>query len=121
MICSGETAMPLLRPRTDDPAGEAPRQAAPGSRASWLRRAGRSTVMLLVAGLSMLALGFVWFLGRVPPDEVALDRNADGIVALTGGASRVADAIELLANGHGKRLLISGLNRTTTVGEISRL
>jgi uncharacterized SAM-binding protein YcdF (DUF218 family) len=50
-----------------------------------------------------------------------LDRNADGIVVLTGGASRISDAIELLAAGHGKRLLISGVNRATTSGEISRL
>jgi uncharacterized SAM-binding protein YcdF (DUF218 family) len=57
----------------------------------------------------------------VPADEVALDRNADGIVALTGGASRIADAIELLALGRGKRLLISGVNRATSSKEISRL
>jgi len=72
------------------------------------------------AGL-LLGLGFLWFIWRVPADEVALDRNADGIVALTGGASRVADAMELMAAGRGKRLLISGANRTTTPGEISRL
>jgi len=42
-------------------------------------------------------------------------------VVLTGGASRITDAIELLAAGRGKRLLISGANRATTSGEISRL
>jgi len=52
---------------------------------------------------------------------VALDRNTDGIVALTGGASRIADAIELLASGRGKRLLISGAYRATNSKEISRL
>ena len=43
------------------------------------------------------------------------------VVALTGGASRIADAIELLASGRGKRLLISGANRATNSNEISRL
>ena len=57
----------------------------------------------------------------MPDDEVALSRNADGIVALTGGASRVADAMELMAAGRGRRLLISGANRSTTPGEILRL
>ena len=38
------------------------------------------------------------------------DRNADGIVVLTGGAFRITDALELLAAGRGKRLLISGVN-----------
>ena len=33
-----------------------------------------------------------------------LDRNADGIVVLTGGTSRVSDALELLASHRGKRL-----------------
>ena len=49
----------------------------------------------------------------VPTEEVALQRDADGIVVLTGGASRMADAVELLAAGHGKRLLITGVHRAT--------
>ena len=57
----------------------------------------------------------------MPAEEVALDRNADGIVVLTGGASRISDAIELLAAGRGKRLLISGVHRTTTTAEIARI
>ena len=47
-------------------------------------------------------------------------RNADGIVVLTGGSSRVSDAIELLAAGYGKRLLISGVHPTNGVQDISR-
>lgn len=39
---------------------------------------------------------------------------------MTGGASRISDAIELLAAGHGKRLLISGVHRTTSSAEIAR-
>jgi uncharacterized SAM-binding protein YcdF (DUF218 family) len=57
----------------------------------------------------------------VPAEEVSLHRDADGIVALTGGASRITDAIELLASGRGKRLLISGAYRGTNSNEISRL
>ena len=52
----------------------------------------------------------------MPATEIALNRNADGIVVMTGGASRISDAIELLAAGHGKRLLISGVHRTTIIG-----
>jgi len=50
---------------------------------------------------------------------VVLDRNADGIVVLTGGTSRVTDALELLASGRGKRLLISGVNPGTTTADIA--
>jgi uncharacterized SAM-binding protein YcdF (DUF218 family) len=83
----------------------------------FLSYAGAAAALLAVA----LALGFAWFVWRIAPDEVALDRKADGIVVLTGGASRIADAIDLLASGHGRRLLITGVHRTTTQMEISRL
>jgi uncharacterized SAM-binding protein YcdF (DUF218 family) len=79
------------------------------------------TFVLGAASAVLLGLGFLWFIWRVPANEIPLDRNADGIVALTGGASRIADAIELLASGRGKRLLISGANRATNSTEISRL
>ena len=82
---------------------------------------GGSTFVLGAASALLLGLGFLWFIWRVPADEIPLSRNADGIVALTGGASRIADAIELLASGRGKRLLISGANRATNSSEISRL
>ena len=75
-----------------------------------------------VVGLILLAiaLGFLWFLPQVAPSEIALDGNADGIVVLTGGASRIEDAMDLLANGRGRRLLISGVNRQTSQREIAR-
>jgi uncharacterized SAM-binding protein YcdF (DUF218 family) len=93
----------------------------PSSSPGLLRRLGLWTVAFCVGVAVLAGVGFLWFIWRVPADEVALDRNADGIVALTGGASRIADAIELLALGRGKRLLISGVNRATSSKEISRL
>ena len=61
------------------------------------RRCCARAVLLALAGLAVLGGGFLWFVWTCRPTEVALDRNADGIVVLTGGASRIADAIELLA------------------------
>lgn len=84
------------------------------------RRGLRVALKSTLAGGVCLAVGFMWFVWRLPTDEVVLDRNADGIVVLTGGASRIADAMELLAAGRGKRLLISGVYPTTTPGEIAR-
>ncbi len=97
--------------------------AATGGRASGrlLRRVGRATVVLLAVCALMLGLGFLWFATRLPTEEVTLDRNADGIVVLTGGASRITDALELLAAKRGRRLLISGANRSTSAVEIARL
>ena len=106
------TAPPACLARRSDP--RARRRPCCGASAGPHSCCARSAALLL-------GLGFLWFVWRVPADEVALDRNADGIVALTGGASRIADAIELLASGRGKRLLISGANRATNSNEISRL
>lgn len=89
-------------------------------RGRWLRPLARAFAALVVTAVVLLGGGFVWFVWHVPAEEVALDRDADGIVVLTGGASRVADAMELLAAGRGKRLLISGVHKATTPVEIAR-
>lgn len=85
-----------------------------------LRRTVRGLLTVVIAMVALFGAGFIWFISKVPANEVALDRNADGIVVMTGGASRISDAIELLAAGHGKRLLISGVHPTTSSAEIAR-
>jgi len=84
------------------------------------RRITSVTAKLVVLGILALVLGFAGFIWLLPSQEITLDRNADGIVVLTGGTSRVADALELLASGRGKRLLITGVNPGTTTGDIAR-
>src|SRR4029079_19161696 len=85
------------------------------------RRAYRTVLLVvLVAGL-LFAGGFYWFVNQMPVVEASPSRKADGIVVLTGGALRISDALELLSSGHGRRLLISGVNRTTRSYEIARL
>jgi uncharacterized SAM-binding protein YcdF (DUF218 family) len=91
------------------------------SSGSPLRRVARGVLVGAIVLVAIFGAGFVWFVWSVPATEVALNRNADGIVVLTGGASRISDAIELLASGHGKRLLISGVHRATSSAEIARI
>jgi uncharacterized SAM-binding protein YcdF (DUF218 family) len=86
-----------------------------------LRRLARGVLLAAVVLLALFGGGFVWFIWNLPATEVALERNADGIVVMTGGAARISDAIELLATGHGKRLLISGVHRATSSAEIARI
>lgn len=74
-----------------------------------------------VVAVLLLTVGFFWFAWNIPIEESTLERNADGIVVLTGAASRIPDAIELLAAERGKRLLITGVHRATSVKEIARL
>jgi len=113
--------MPTIGFNSDNGAAGMPRSTEPATSSPLLRRLGWSTFVLCALGVLFIGLGFVWFVRHVPAEEVSLARNADGIVALTGGASRIADAIELLASGRGKRLLISGAYRATNSNEISRL
>ena len=83
----------------------------------WLRAVIVGTMAMLFVGA---AVGFVAFLSQLRGVEVKPARNADGIVVLTGGSSRVSDAVELLAAGYGKRLLISGVHPGNDVSDISR-
>jgi len=83
------------------------------------RRIRTVAVRLAVLCGVAIVLGFVGFIWLLPSEEIVLDRNADGIVVLTGGTARVTDALELLASGRGKRLLITGANPGTTTGDIA--
>ena len=70
-----------------------------------------------VAAFVVAVLGFpvfVWSLARTSSDP----GRADAIVALTGGEGRLQAALELLDQGKGARLLISGVHTGTTRAEL---
>ena len=90
---------------------------APPARRGRLRAVIVMTLAVLFVGAG---LGFVAFLSQLRAVEVNPSSKADGIVVLTGGSSRVSDAMELLAGGYGKRLLISGVHPTNERSDISR-
>lgn len=72
------------------------------------------------AVVALVFAGFLNFVRLVPEGEQASPPPGDGIVALTGGAERLSDALRLLASGRGKRLLISGVHPETTERELAR-
>src|SRR3954451_10498592 len=102
-----------MRVQADD---RSPEPAAPPQRGR-LRAVAVATLVIVFVGA---AVGFVAFLAQLRGVEAQPARNADGIVVLTGGSSRVSDAMELLAGGYGKRLLISGVHPTSAASDISR-
>src|SRR6202142_292705 len=77
-------------------------------------------VAVLAIMLVGFLVGFAGFVSQLRGAEVKPAGNADGIVVLTGGSSRVSDAMELLADGYGKRLLISGVHPASGASDISR-
>jgi uncharacterized SAM-binding protein YcdF (DUF218 family) len=64
--------------------------------------------------------GFILFAATLPGTPSGA-LKADGIVALTGGGERLDTAVALLEQGVGKRLLISGANKTATREDIKTL
>ena len=66
------------------------------------------------------AVGLWAFAGRVASSTPAPDPDpADAIVALTGASTvRIEAAVELLEEGLGRRLLISGVNREATRNQV---
>jgi uncharacterized SAM-binding protein YcdF (DUF218 family) len=98
-----------------------PVSSADRSGREWLKR-GLLAFFGLFAMAGLLAfvgfLSFVYSLDRV---ERRPNVHTDAIVAMTGGSQRIGDAIDLLAQGYGSRLLISGVNERTSRDEIARL
>jgi uncharacterized SAM-binding protein YcdF (DUF218 family) len=80
-------------------------------------------LVALIALALALVVGFWGFARNVdraaPPTPLP---EADAIVALTGGSvERLTTGMELLAEGRGRRLLISGVNPKVTDGELEKL
>ncbi|GAC1335515.1 MAG: YdcF family protein [Beijerinckiaceae bacterium] len=84
----------------------------------WGRRIVLASLALAIVGL---AGGFVFFVNIIDSEEPTALPPADGVVALTGGSERVNEAVELLAKGRARRLLITGVNQQTSRREIARL
>ncbi len=91
----------------------------------YVLRNARSLLFIFPVGL----LGFIaltWLTGLVSfanslPTPSALPEAADGIVALTGGDTRLTEAMNLLIARKGQRLLISGVNPAARRNDILSL
>lgn len=87
----------------------------------WRHRRGRRIALglgaLLMLGSWLAGLaGFVRLANRVP----VIPAHADGIVALTGGADRIEQALHLFADGRANWLLISGIGPGIELASLAR-
>jgi uncharacterized SAM-binding protein YcdF (DUF218 family) len=69
----------------------------------------------------LFLIGFFVFARGIERTQIEPSVTADGISVLTGGRARIDEAMKLLAQGKAKRLLITGVNRTTSLEELKKL
>jgi uncharacterized SAM-binding protein YcdF (DUF218 family) len=75
---------------------------------------------LVMLAVVLLVVGFFIFTGGIQRSQPE-PRTADGIAVLTGGVARIDEAMKLLTLQKAKRLLITGVNRTTSTEELKQL
>lgn len=73
---------------------------------------------LLTLAVLVIVAGYTVYLTAVAVAEPDEEARADAIVALTGGADRVATGLRLLEEGRGERLLVSGVSNMATEADI---
>ncbi|WP_419903683.1 YdcF family protein [Kiloniella sp.] len=74
-----------------------------------------------MAVLLLWVIGFFWFAANLPDDVSEDAQVADAIVVLTGGSDRINTGLDLLTQGQGKKLFISGVYQGVEVQELLRL
>jgi uncharacterized SAM-binding protein YcdF (DUF218 family) len=74
-----------------------------------------ASLLLILYGLGFALFGVT--LGKPAP---AGAERTDGIVVITGGSGRIEHAVEKLAEGKGKRLLVAGADPSVTKADLVR-
>ena len=86
----------------------------------WRRRLRR--VLLVLAVLAgAWAIGLAWFVAQAGRNGESDPDHTDAIVVLTGGSERLRAGFDLLAQGAAERLLVSGVHRDVTLGQLFAL
>jgi len=90
-----------------------------------LRRVGHHGLRILtvaaIISVALIAMGFFRFTDTIAELKATeITGEVDAIVALTGGYQRIDQALALLEKGVGERLLISGVNPSTSGAALRR-
>lgn len=94
---------------------------APGVRpvANVLWGAMRRVAITLAALFVLWIAGFIWFSAPPSPENQSLP--TDAIVVLTGGRLRLQSGMDLLRDGKGRKLFVSGVNQQVDLDELLRV
>ena len=85
-----------------------------------MTRTMKVSAALLSTAMAVLVSGFVQFASAIQRVSPNVAEPGDGIVVLTGGQERIKQGVRLLQDGKGRRLLISGVNRSSTRDDVKR-
>jgi len=75
-----------------------------------------------ITGAALVVLwigGFIWFVVPSSPENQSLP--TDAIVVLTGGRLRLQSGMDLLRDGKGRKLFVSGVNQQVDLDELLRI
>lgn len=86
-----------------------------------MHRAAKVSIAILAAAAFAVSAGFAAFSTRIMRYDSDEPAAGDAVVVLTGGELRVREGLRLFENGAGRRLLISGVNRSTSRDDLRRL
>ncbi|HEY1430345.1 MAG TPA: YdcF family protein [Stellaceae bacterium] len=82
-----------------------------------LLRGALRTIALVAAGCCLSWLGgLLWF--ATPPSGETRTAATDAIVVLTGGSLRLQSGIDLLREGKGRKLFVSGVNQQVDLDDL---
>ena len=85
-----------------------------------MNRALRRFILCLFLCIALWVAGLVWFIGQIPTQHADDTVKTDAIVALTGGSNRLEYGLQLLTEGKGSKLFISGVHDKTTTESMLR-
>ena len=78
---------------------------------------------IIILTLTFIIIHFSYYISQIP--NQITDRNnfdkIDAIIVLTGDKNRISEGINILKNGYGSRLLISGVNKKISNAKIKNL
>ena len=80
----------------------------------------RFIFIALVIFALVWSIGFVWFSYAIYHFKTDNASKTDAIVVLTGGKNRISEAVKLLNQGLGDKLLISGVAEKTSLQDLKK-
>jgi len=86
------------------------------------RELWRAVRRIAITGAALFVLcvvGFIWFAARPAPENESA--STDAIVVLTGGRLRLQSGMDLLRDGKGRKLFVSGVNQQVNLDELLRV